>query len=41
MKVGPDAYVHLRVYKHFSGEISLASYQDKKTKDDEVTYFSG
>ncbi|XP_064389163.1 uncharacterized protein LOC135337194 [Halichondria panicea] len=41
VKVGPDAYVHLRVYKHFSGEISLASYQDKKTKDDEVTYFSG
>ncbi|XP_025960657.1 cystatin-B-like [Dromaius novaehollandiae] len=40
--VGNDEFVHLRVFRslpHENKPLSLHSYQNSKTKDDELTYF--
>ncbi|XP_071801259.1 cystatin-A2-like [Asterias amurensis] len=37
--VGGNKFVHVRLHRTFSGEVTFASCQDDKTKDDELTYF--
>lgn len=40
--VGNDEFLHLRIFKslpHESKPLTLASYQSKKTKHDELAYF--
>ncbi|XP_071818641.1 cystatin-A-like [Apostichopus japonicus] len=37
--VGNDKFIHVRIYKHFQGNVTYSGFQDDKTKDDPITYF--
>jgi len=37
--VGDQKHVHLRIYRHFSGTVSLHSHQTDKTHEDAIEYF--
>lgn len=39
VKVGEGKYIHVRIYKHFSGTVSFSSFQDDKTEEDPIEYF--
>ncbi len=39
VNVGDDKFIHVRLHKAFSGEVTFARCQDNKTKDEELTYF--
>lgn len=39
VKVDGDEHLHVRVHKTFQGEVTLASVQEKKKLQDEISYF--
>ncbi|XP_022294485.2 cystatin-A3-like [Crassostrea virginica] len=39
IKTGADRYIHVRIYRHFSGTTSLAGIQTGKTLGEEIAYF--
>ncbi|CAL4060876.1 unnamed protein product [Meganyctiphanes norvegica] len=39
VRVGSNKYIHIRVYQHFTGSLSLDGVQKDKTRDEPITYF--